>query len=222
VLELATDRTLDAEDQRAAILAVLEDAFREAENDDKVRLPDYDNWELQADEHLKTIRRSVESKAFIGEGDRIIAAEKEFRTTWRGLVIRGTIDRVDETPDGLVAIDYKTSSVAPKGAKDEDGNLKLDVQIPIYASVALSELYPDKVVGQSKYYSLTKGKNLTAARDNATDGVVRLIDRLKQRLAAGAFPIDPDRKNDACKYCEFDSVCRRSQRLERKTWNDLT
>lgn len=220
VLELATNRTLDSEDQRAAILAVLEDAFRAAENDEKVMLPDYTNWDLQADEHLKIIRKSVESNDFIRDGDRIIAAEKRFEATWQGLFIRGTIDRIDDTAEGLVAIDYKTSSAAPKGAKDEDGNLKLDVQIPIYASVALSELYPDKVVGQSKYYSLTKGKNLSASRDNATDGVELLIDRLKQRLAAGAFPVDPDHKNDACKHCEFDSVCRRSHRLERKTWSD--
>jgi RecB family exonuclease len=221
VLELATLKALDSADQKSAILAALEEAFAEAEKDPEVELPAYTNWPLQADEHLKIIRKAVEAKDFIDSGDRIIAAEKKFCTEWEGLTIRGTIDRIDETGENeklVIAIDYKTSSLPPKGAKNADGEPKLDVQVPVYAEVALRALYPEKNVGRSRYYSLTKGKNLRATSDRSLDDVRWLIGRLKSRLRAGAFPVDPDRRNEVCTHCKFDTVCRKSRRLNRKEY----
>ncbi|MBK6751623.1 MAG: PD-(D/E)XK nuclease family protein [Acidobacteria bacterium] len=82
----------------------------------------------------------MKSVEFIGDGARVIGLEQKFEETWNGFRLIGYIDRVDETRDGLIAIDYKTSSVAPKGAKDESGKLTVDVQIPLYSNVALKTL----------------------------------------------------------------------------------
>ncbi|QQS32219.1 MAG: PD-(D/E)XK nuclease family protein [Acidobacteriota bacterium] len=220
VIELATLSALDAPDQRTAILEALEAAFRAAEEDPDVELPAYTNWELQADEHLRTLERAIKADDFLPEGSTIIAAEKKFETTWLGLRLTGWIDRIDRLGGKLIAIDYKTSSVKPNGAKDETGKLKIDVQIPVYAEVALRALYPKGNVGDSNYYSLTKAKKLPAGRDNTIERVAELVKKIKGRLAAGAFPIDPDSRNEACKYCDFTAVCRKGHRLERKTWNE--
>ena len=70
------------------------------------------------------------------DGTEVVDTEVPFTTTWRGLTINGVIDRVDRTPDGLVIKDYKTSSSKSKGAKDETGSTKIDVQLPIYLYAA--------------------------------------------------------------------------------------
>jgi hypothetical protein len=120
----------------------------------------------------------------------------------------------------MVAIDYKTSSTPPKGVKDASGKLSVDVQIPLYSSVALKHLYPDGTLGSSAYYSLTKGKTL---REEKPDDVLKLDDfsvRIKQALAAGHFAAGPDVNEHACTYCDHDLVCRKGPRLDRKPTQD--
>ncbi|CAN5468074.1 hypothetical protein BH10ACI2_BH10ACI2_03140 [soil metagenome] len=219
VLEIAVDRAKDHPDIRRATLENLETAFAEAEADPEVALPTLVNWDLQRKEHINTLRKAVESPDFIAEGSRVLGLEQEFEEIWHGFLLTGTIDRVDLTPDGLIAIDYKTSSVAPKGAKDESGKLAVDVQIPLYSNVALRSLYPDGKLGDSLYYSLVKGKVLRQEKKDDYEKLEALAERIKLLLAAGNFAVDPDSNEDACTYCEFDSVCRKGPRLERKLRN---
>ena len=77
---------------------------------------------------------------------------------WAGFRLRGSIDRVEPRPDGLIAIDYKTSSKAPLGVQNEAGKANIDLQLPIYLNVALAELYPDDPPASRRYYSLTKAR----------------------------------------------------------------
>ncbi len=216
VLELAVGKAREASDIRAATLENLEVAFAEAEADEEVELPMLSNWELQRTEHLNALRKAIESADFIGENARVIGLEQDFKTEWQGFKLMGYIDRIDDTPNGLIAIDYKTSSSAPKGAQDESGKLNVDVQIPLYSQVALRHLYPQGNLGNSVYYSLTKGKILREEKPEDFEKLQNLSARIKQILARGAFAVDPDVDEQACQYCDLESVCRKGPRLNRK------
>ncbi len=215
-LELAVSRAIGASDIRAVTLANLDDAFAEAEKDESVRLPILPNWDVERREQISELRKAVESPDFILADARVAGVEREFRAEWEGFPIRGTIDRIDDTAAGLIAIDYKTSGQTPKGAKDPMGKLSVDVQIPIYARIALPKLFPGKEIGSSIYYSLTKGKVLRAEQEGDMDRLSSLAGFLRSILADGSFAVDPDIQEKACTYCEFETVCRKGPRLRRK------
>lgn len=219
-LEIAMRKAKDAEDVRAAMLEGLKDAFEEAERDEKVALPKLRNWSIERLDHLEQLRKAIESPAFIGEGSRVLGAEKSYEAEWEGFALRGSIDRVDETTDGLIAIDYKTSSILPKGVKDATGKLSIDVQIPIYSGVALPALYPDKPLGKGIYYSLTKAKVLKEGDAEISQELREFAGRVHEMLRSGSFAVEPDTGRKACKYCEFDLLCRKGPRLDRKMRGD--
>lgn len=216
VLEIAVSKAKDAADVRQATLVQLEAAFTEAEADPEVDLPTLVNWDLQRGDHISALRKAIEAEDFIKDGSAVVGLEQKFEEDWQGFFLTGYIDRVDNTPDGLIAIDYKTSSTPPKGAKDEEGKLTVDVQIPLYANVALKKLYPEGKLGNSIYYSLVKGKVLRNQKEDDLEKLEGLAERIKKQLAAGDFAVDPDVDEHACAYCRYDPVCRKGPRLQRK------
>ena len=215
-LEIAVSRSIGSADVRASVLEILDDAFAEAEKDEKVKLPVLPNWEAERREQLKGLRKAVESAEFILSEANVLGVEREFRAKWEGFPLRGTIDRIDEAPGGLIAIDYKTSAQMPKGAKDPWGKLSVDVQIPIYSRVALPKLYPGEPIGTSLYYSLTKGRVLRSEQEDDIGKLGELAQFLHVILAKGSFAVDPDLREKACTYCDFATVCRKGPRLRRK------
>lgn len=216
-LEIAVSRAIDAPDIRAETLDQLGDAFAEAELDENVSLPVLQNWDVERREQISELRKAVRSTDFILPEARVLAVEQEFKAQWEGFSLQGSIDRIDDTPGGLIAIDYKTSGQTPKGAKDETGKLSVDVQIPIYARIALPKLFPDKEFGTSLYYSLTKGKVLRTEHEGDMERLGTLAVTLRSILHEGSFAVDPDPQEKACTYCEFETVCRKGPRLRRKS-----
>ncbi|MBK7801783.1 MAG: PD-(D/E)XK nuclease family protein [Chloracidobacterium sp.] len=216
-LEIAIERAKNAPDIRAATLEHIDEAFAEAERDPKVALPDLPNWESERADQIRELKKAIEAPEFITDGSKVVGVEVEFRTDWEGFTFTGSIDRVDDTPDGLIAIDYKTSGTKPLGAKDRSGKLAVDVQIPLYANVALPALYPGGNYGDSAYYSLTKGKILRTEKDGDIEKLTDLVEDVRSLLAEGAFAVDPDHAEAVCKYCELESVCRKGPRLRRKS-----
>ena len=202
-------------DLRDAILSSLEWAV-----DLAVRKLDLDRmkaWKARRLEMLETMRRAILGADFLRDGAEIAKTEETFRGAWNGLQVKGRVDRVDRTPDGLVVVDYKTGSSPPKGAKDAEGKLTLDVQISLYVDVALEHLFPGESRGRPYYYSINKAKELKLP-DGRTDplSLAALAEEIRDRLSRGDLPVSPDAQQDACKYCDFDAVCRRGPRLSWK------
>ncbi len=212
-LERTLSRAKNAPDVREAALLALEEAFAEAEAEVSAsRLP---NWQQQRRQHLATLRRVIQADDFLQEGASIAALERTFEGTWRGLRVRGIVDRIDRTPDGLVFYDYKTSGSKPPGAKDREGKRKLDVQLPLYVQAAAEVLFPDEDVAEASYYSLTKAKKLSEVTFD-DEALGAFVERVKGHLEGGAYPVDPDTAGTACTYCDFDLLCRNGPRVARK------
>ncbi|MGP1386762.1 MAG: PD-(D/E)XK nuclease family protein [Thainema sp.] len=195
-------------------------AFLEAEQ--QLQAPDFPAWDVQRDEHLKQLQLTIQQASFYPEDATAIAFEQKFNGNWQGFRITGQIDRIDQTDDGLVLIDYKTSSSPPKGVKNAEGKADVDLQLPIYREAAAPELYPDASVTDAYYYSLIKGQKLSKKQPTEAD-LAQVANRCQQHLEQGHFPVMPDSPEksaddrQACKYCDFDLVCRQGNRLRRKT-----
>ncbi|MBD2075482.1 PD-(D/E)XK nuclease family protein [Phormidium sp. FACHB-592] len=219
---------------------VLELVFKEVQNDPQrslhdpellkaqfqiveqaMKLTDLPVWEAWRTEHLQTLQRVLNQPDFLPDGAEAIALEAKFEGIWHDLKLIGRVDRIDRTPQGLVLIDYKTGSSAPKGVSNAEGKACIDLQLPLYQQVAAPTLFPDETVATSYYYSLTKTKKLsqTLPSDQALADVA---DRCKAHLEHGHFPVQPDVGGVACQYCAFDMVCRQGSRLSRKSRKENT
>lgn len=213
VLEAALRRAQGAVDLRAAALDALDEAFAEAER--RVKVTQLPEWPKQRKQHLTALRRVIQADDFLQEGVSIAALEQSFEGTWRGLRVRGVVDRIDRTPDGLVFYDYKTSGSKPPGAKDAQGKRKLDIQLPLYVQAAAPALFPGEDVADATYYSLTKAEKLPEVTFE-DEALTEFVERAKAHLEQGVYPVEPDVAGTACAYCDFDLLCRNGPRLERK------
>lgn len=208
-LELALSGASDL----TQILNNLEAAFLQAEQD--TQLPVLSAWPARRAEHLQILNRACNQPDFYPSETQVLQLETDFTTEFYGLQIKGRIDRIDRTPEGLVLVDYKTSSQLPLGVKDESGKANIDIQMPLYMHVANTALFPGETVHDAYYYSVTKGKKLNKKKPT-TEALPAVAEKIKTHLQQGYYPVSPDIDQNACRYCAYDLVCRKGERLSRK------
>jgi CRISPR/Cas system-associated exonuclease Cas4 (RecB family) len=75
------------------------------------------------------------------------------------------------------------------------------------------KLFPEEQVKDAYYYSLTKGERIRGKRLSAGE-LADLAEGAKASLEDGYLL--PDRLQRDCAFCDFDLVCRRGPRLDRK------
>ncbi len=214
VLELLGQWSLNQTEPLAVMRERLEEAFSQAET--LYELTKLSAWDARRAEHLEVLRKIINFPAFLPEGNRLRLMETPFEGQWYGLTLRGIIDRIDEASDGLVFIDYKTSSSKPKGIQDHHRELKQDVQLPLYIEAATPQLFPGQSVDEAYYFSVTKGKVLARVKRQDIQSLEHFAGFIKESLSAGCFPVQPDTRQSACEYCDMDLVCRKGPRLSRK------
>jgi ATP-dependent helicase/DNAse subunit B len=211
-LELVVQKAQGKSDVRQGMLDALDEAFWEAEKSEN--LLGIPAWDARRPEHLALLRRTIAHESFISPETEILGVELKFKGQWYGLKVEGIVDRIDLTPDGLCAIEYKNLSSKPTAAKDASGKANLDVQLPLYSQVATAALFPDRPVSKAYYYSISKQKAMKA--DAEETELEEFADRIQQHLKQGDYPVEPDIDGKACQYCCQDLVCRQGARLSRK------
>ena len=77
------------------------------------------------------------------------------------------------------------------------------------AAFAAPNLSPDRLVHKTLYYSLTKGEDISPKSFPSEAELIEVGDRLKTHLQTGNYPVEPDIKEEACRYCDYDVVCRK-------------
>lgn len=188
----------------------LERAFATAEGE--LGLTQLPGWDAQRGEHLNLLSLNLTTTEFLPPEREVIATETRFETQWYGLQVRGQVDRIDRTDTGLSVIDYKTSSV-PAGVKDAAGKAKLDLQLAVYQD-AIAQQYPDETIAVA-YYSLSQQKIISRPHKEPAE-LAAFAERVKSHLERGYYPVAPDVDRKACRYCDYDLVCRKGDRLSRK------
>lgn len=199
---------------RELVLGELDGAFRRVEKE--MGLTILPAWDAQREEHLTVLRRAVAGADFIKDDAVVVAPEQKFEGEWQGLKVRGVVDRIDRTPNGLVLVDYKSGASLSPGPKDSEGKTRLDIQLPLYAHVISTALFGGEQVAAAYYYSLSKSRVIKRSLGGDPAPLAEFVGRIKAYLQEGRFPVEPDAERTACEYCDYDLVCRKGARVERK------
>jgi DNA helicase-2/ATP-dependent DNA helicase PcrA len=134
-----------------------------------------------------------------------LAVEMEFRFPVGTDRISGRWDRIDETPSGIVLVDYKTTDVAdPDAARERARRSMAEGQLGLYAwayhetrgvtphAVQL-HFVATGAVGEAR----VAPEHLAAARDRVVTAAAG--------IRAGAFPARPD--PNRCRFCPYNRLC---------------
>lgn len=159
--------------------------------------------ELRQNEGREALRRFVAREA--ASGRLPLAVEMEFRFAANRDVVRGRWDRIDETPDGIVLVDYKTGEVADQAKADERAKDSLkDEQLGLYA-LAYRETRRQEPARVQLHFV---GSGLVGSADVEPKHYDLALDRI-QRASSGirraVFPPDPDQRK--CGYCPYARFC---------------
>ncbi len=160
-----------------------------------------------------------------GQGSDDASSEADEPVDLGGFALRGSIDRIDVSEEGLAVIDYKTGRV-PKLA---DFTKKRVLQVPLYAAVArerlgrpvLLGLYRGLKSGEARGFYLRSAaepgslKGTDALDEQAqVDAVIQAaVDTAReaaQGIRAGRIrPLDP--AVGACDFCPAQGICPREE-----------
>ncbi len=188
-------------------------AFATAEQE--LNLTQLPGWDLQRQEHLDLLALNLTSAEFLPPETEVVATETKFNTQWHDLQIQGQVDRIDRTIEGLTVIDYKTSGTTPAGIKDNKGKANIDLQLAIYQD-AIAKIRPEENIHTAAYYSITKQKTISRPKKDPAESAA-FAQQVKSHLQKGYYPVSPDIDRQACRYCNYDPVCRKGDRLSRKS-----
>jgi ATP-dependent helicase/DNAse subunit B len=205
-----SDPTLKLDDESLITLW-----FVQAEQE--LELGNLTGWHHQRREHIRMLQRVFRDKTFLPTNVKDIATiqvEAKLEGRWHGLNITSRIDRLDLTSAGWSVMDYKSGSSVPDGIKNQAGQTKLDLQLAVYQAIVEQHVGPD-LVHKASYYSFAKAQELKS-KAAAPEELGAAIELLKSHLNTGCYPVCPDREQKACRYCDFDSLCRKSDRVYSK------
>ena len=174
-------------------------------------------WRLEWQRYRDRTVRMLEEQTLVADlpdGHRVWGTEYPFDVevgTKPRLRIHGKIDRIDETPDGLTVIDYKTGQI-PSLKDVRDGK---NSQLPLYA-LALSK--DPEAAGKNllmEYAKLpSRGDRRHWALNDAIPedeevikNVLRTLQEKRNAVESGDFRVNPT--PPTCpSYCAMKHVCR--------------
>jgi len=159
--------------------------------------------DLQLAAGCEALRRFVAREEASGRVP--LAAEMEFKFKLGNDVVVGRWDRIDEDPDGIVLVDYKTSEIADAEKATERAARSLkEEQLGLYA-----------LAYQETRQVLPARVQLSFVDSGVVGEAVvepEHLDRARERIAAAArgiraaeFPADPDQRK--CGYCPYSRFC---------------
>jgi DNA helicase-2/ATP-dependent DNA helicase PcrA len=135
-------------------------------------------------------------------GQKPTDVESEFGFALGPTRVRGRYDRVDETPDGLVVIDYKSSDVTEQ--KKADQRAKDSLQLKMYA------LAQKEMTGRMPAYVELRflESGLTGRHKPTEEDLSEAIEAI-EAAAAGirARRFDPTPGYQTCRYCAYNQIC---------------
>ena len=122
--------------------------------------------------------------------------------------VRGKIDRIDQTANGVVLMDYKSGSTPISTTQVIEGR---NVQMPVYVFAA--EALGHRVANAFFVHirnGKTSGELSKTERDDYLQVAKEHMARFVTQARAGQFPVKPARfENGTCaRHCEFGSLCR--------------
>jgi len=136
-----------------------------------------------------------------GDGYRVFACERELKTTYAGMKLMGTIDRIDIKDETLEVLDYKTGSYPTFSAKNFSE--ATDFQLEFYYLLA-SEL---KEVSSCGYYDLKESKIVNESF--LEEKLAVLQSHIEDLLVIEEVNFEKCEDIKSCLFCEYKIMCMR-------------
>ena len=135
-------------------------------------------------------------------GQKPTDVEREFGFALGSTRVRGRFDRVDDTPEGTIVIDYKSSDVTEQRKADQRAKDSLQLKMYAFAQKEMTGGLPARVELRFLESGLTgrfkpAEKDLTEARE--------AIEVAAAGIRARRF--DPTPGYQTCRYCAYNQIC---------------
>jgi len=133
-----------------------------------------------------------------------IGLETRFRFKLEQQTLKGQIDRIDQKPDGAIAlIDYKTGK--PKNKLDlNDKQQLLLYQLAAQKVIELKNYGP---VNELRYYYLED--NSTQSFLGTEEDLASLVEKINQLVTRiKSYNFNPTPGKEVCPYCDFKEICK--------------
>ena len=141
---------------------------------------------------------------FVQNKPRMKYLEKQFNFKLDKYIIRGVIDRIDETDQGYEIIDYKTGQ--------NKGSLGFEKKQQLYLYQLAAQHLPqafDRPVHQLTFYYLETGERVSfLGKDDDLKKVKENAIKTIEKIKKGNFPPQPSR---ICRFCDFYNICQYRQ-----------
>jgi hypothetical protein len=218
----APDATGWSDEHAIALLRIAEDIADDLELAGRTGRAAY--WAGSRADLLAELGEWIDAERERWAGRRLLASEHAFGEDrsvtlalpdGRSIAFRGSIDRVDELPDGtLIVTDHKTGSVRDyQGLELDPTNDGRHFQLPVYAAAARVLTGRPEAVVRAEYAFFRKGKfaRFGARFDEPSWklALTRLGD-VVDGIESGLFPATPEppgwRLFVPCRYCEPDEL----------------
>lgn len=160
---------------------------------------------LDKEVFLKKLNTFVEfeAKRFENKDLSVIDIEKDFKFDFNGIVLKGSIDRIDKLDDEYLLIDYKTSSsLKIDSLKTYDNSV--DFQLEFYY-LACRELFGYEKI-KAYYYDLNNSRLL---EEQVLLEKLELLKNIFAELKTKKVNFEKCDKTSTCQYCEFKTICDR-------------
>ena len=135
-------------------------------------------------------------------GEKPAQVEKEFGFSLANDRVRGRFDRLDDTPEGLVIIDYKSSDVTEQKAAHQRARESLQLQIYALAQKEMTGELPARVELRFLESGLT-GSHTPTEKD--LEEAITAIKATAAGIRARRFEATPGYQ--ICRYCAYSQIC---------------
>lgn len=131
--------------------------------------------------------------------------ERAFRVKWGDVILVGRMDRVDEGPDGVAVIDYKTSELDDDAKADEKARDSLQLRVYALAHRELTGRIPERV---ELRYVLTGARGVASPGEAMLERTREKIEGIAEGIRAGRFDARPSEYS--CSICACRPICKES------------
>ncbi len=152
-----------------------------------------ETYKKLGEESLKNLYKSLETNG----PPQIFALEKGFNFKLDKYTIKGVIDRIDVTNNGLALLDYKTGSTKTEKTVEKD-------QLLIY-QLAAKEFFAEKIDQLIFYYLNNNTQVSFLGSAEELEKIKNKILNLIKEIETNNFAATPEKNK--CKYCDFYSIC---------------
>jgi RecB family exonuclease len=131
--------------------------------------------------------------------------ERHFRVKLEDVVVTGSMDRVDEAPDGAVLVDYKTTEVEDPEKADREARESLQLQVYALAHRELTGRAPARL---ELRYVLTGEAGAAEPDEVDLEKTRARIHAIAESIRRGEFGARPGERT--CSICACRPICSES------------